>query len=172
MKEVYDFVCKELKPDIDLKKVDSDLVKLINILSQEDLDESLDIPSTVPFEIQKKIDFNGLGKIKKLILDNAIYSKKLNEKYEEFDKQGVNKSRAISNVLKRIYLKLEQQHDDSLQLFDKVIEVTIDKVKSEIDGQNLISIEELELYIPIIVVDAFMKCRIFKNPEEYKYVAS
>lgn len=172
MKEVYDFVCKELKPDIDLKKVDSDLVKLINILSQEDLDESLDIPSTVPFEIQKKIDFNGLGKIKKLILDNAIYSKKLNEKYEEFDKQGVNKSRAISNVLKRIYLKLEQQHDDSLQLFDKVIEVTIDKVKSEIDGQNLISIEELELYIPIIAVDAFMKCRIFKNPEEYKYVAS
>lgn len=172
MKEVYDFVCKELKPDIDLKKVDSDLVKLINILSQEDLDESLDIPSTVPFEIQKKIDFNGLGKIKKLILDNAIYSKKLNEKYEEFDKQGVNKSRAISNVLKRIYLKLEQQHDDSLQLFDKVIEVTIDKMKSEIDGQNLISIEELELYIPIIVVDAFMKCRIFKNPEEYKYVAS
>ena len=172
MKEVYDFVCKELKPDIDLKKVDSDLVKLINILSQEDLDESLDIPSTVPFEIQKKIDFNGLGKIKKLILNNAIYSKKLNEKYEEFDKQGVNKSRAISNVLKRIYLKLEQQHDDSLQLFDKVIEVTIDKVKSEIDGQNLISIEELELYIPIIVVDAFMKCRIFKNPEEYKYVAS
>ena len=75
-------------------------------------------------------------------------------------------------MLKRIYLKLEQQHDDSLQLFDKVIEVTIDKVKSEIDGQNLISIEELELYIPIIVVDAFMKCRIFKNPEEYKYVAS
>lgn len=172
MKGVYDFVCKELKPDIDLKKVDSDLVKLINILSQEDLDESLDIPSTVPFEIQKKIDFNGLGKIKKLILDNAIYSKKLNEKYEEFDKQGVNKSRAISNVLKRIYLKLEQQYDDSLQLFDKIIEVIIDKVKSEIDGQNLISIEELELYIPIIVVDAFMKCKIFKNPEEYEYATS
>lgn len=172
MKEVYDFVCKELKPDIDLKKVDSDLVKLINILSQEDLDESLDIPSTVPFEIQKKIDFNGLGKIKKLILDNAIYSKKLNEKYEEFDKQGVNKSRAILNVLKTTYQKFEQQYDDSLQLFDKIIEVIIDKVKSEIDGQNLISIEELELYIPIIVVDTFMKCKIFKNPEEYEYATS
>ncbi|MEE0998503.1 MAG: ABC-three component system protein [Treponemataceae bacterium] len=172
MKEVYDFVCKELKPDIDLKKVDSDLVKLINILSQEDLDESLDIPSTVPFEIQKKIDFNGLGKIKKLILDNAIYSKKLNEKYEEFDKQGVNKSRAILNVLKTTYQKFEQQYDDSLQLFDKIIEVIIDKVKSEIDGQHLISIEELELYIPIIVVDAFMKCKIFKNPEEYEYATS
>ena len=171
MKEVYDFVCKELKPDIE-KKVDSDLVKLINILSQEDLDESLDIPSTVPFEIQKKIDFNGLGKIKKLILDNAIYSKKLNEKYEEFDKQGVNKSRAILNVLKTTYQKFEQQYDDSLQLFDKIIEVIIDKVKSEIDGQHLISIEELELYIPIIVVDAFMKCKIFKNPEEYEYATS
>lgn len=172
MKEVYNFVRNELKSDIDLRKIDSDLVKLINIISQENLDESLDIPLTVPFEIQKKIDFNGLGRIKTLILDNAIYSKKLNEKYEEFDKQGVNKSRAILNVLKTTYQKFEQQYDDSLQLFDKIIEVIIDKVKSEIDGQNLISIEELELYIPIIVVDAFMKCKIFKNPEEYEYATS
>ena len=172
MKDIYNFVRKELKSDIDLKKIDSDLVKLINIISQENLDESSYRPTTFPFEIQKKIDFNGLGKIKKLILENAIYSKKLNEKYEEFDKQGVNKSRAILNVLKMTYHKLEQQYDDTLQLFYKIIEVTIDKVKSDLDEQTLISIEELELYIPIIVVDAFIKCKIFKNPEEYEYVAS
>lgn len=70
------------------------------------------------------------------------------------------------------YHKLEQQYDDTLQLFYKIIEVTIDKVKSDLDEQTLISIEELELYIPIIVVDAFIKCKIFKNPEEYEYVAS
>ena len=172
MKDIYNFVRKELKSDIDLKKIDSDLVRLINIISQENLDESSYRPTTSPFEIQKKIDFNGLGKIKKLILENAIYSKKLNEKYEEFDKQGVNKSRAILNVLKMTYHKLEQQYDDTLQLFYKIIEVTIDKVKSDLDEQTLISIEELELYIPIIVVDAFIKCKIFKNPEEYEYVAS
>ena len=172
MKDIYNFVRKELKSDIDLKKIDSDLVKLINIISQENLYESSYRPTTSPFEIQKKIDFNGLGKIKKLILENAIYSKKLNEKYEEFDKQGVNKSRAILNVLKMTYHKLEQQYDDTLQLFYKIIEVTIDKVKSDLDEQTLISIEELELYIPIIVVDAFIKCKIFKNPEEYEYVAS
>ena len=59
-----------------------------------------------------------------------------------------------------------------MQLFYKIIEVTIDKVKSDLDEQTLISIEELELYIPIIVVDAFIKCKIFKNPEEYEYGAS
>ena len=82
MKDLNDFVRKELKSDIDLKKIDSDLVKLINILSRENLDETLYPVTVLPFEIQKKIDFNGLGAIKTIIKDNAIFSKKLNDKYE------------------------------------------------------------------------------------------
>lgn len=172
MKEIYDFVCKELKPDINLKKIDSDLVKLINILSQENLDESLYPATNLPFEIQEKIDFNRLGSLNSLIKDNAIYSKKLNEKYEEFDRLGANKSRAILNVMKATYQKIEKQYNDAESLFYQIIEVIIGKVKAEMQEYNSISHEELELYVPIIVVDAFMKCKIFKNPEEYKNATS
>lgn len=172
IKEIYSFVRKELKSDIDLKKIDSDLVKLINILSQENLGEILYPVTVLPFEIQKKIDFNDLGTIKTIIEENAIYSKKLNEKYEEFDKLGINKSRAILNVIKSTYQKNENHFNNPIELFNKIIELLVEKIQSEMKEDNSISQEELELYVPIIVVDAFMKCKIFKNPEEYKYVAS
>ena len=172
MKDLNDFVRKELKSDIDLKKIDSDLVKLINILSRENLDETLYPVTVLPFEIQKKIDFNGLGAIKTIIKDNAIFSKKLNDKYEEFDRLGVNKSHAILNVMRTTYQKLVVQYEDTTELFYKIIETIVEKIKSEMSEDNSLSQEELELYVQIIVVDAFMKCKIFKNPEEYKYVAS
>lgn len=172
MKKLNDFIRKELKSDIDLKKIDSDLVNLINILSRENLDETLYPVTVLPFEIQKKIDFNGLGAIKTIIKDNAIFSKKLNDKYEEFDRFGVNKSHAILNVMRTTYQKLVVQYEDTTELFYKIIETIVEKIKSEMSEDNSLSQEELELYVQIIVVDAFMKCKIFKNPEEYKYVAS
>lgn len=172
IKEIYTFIRKELKLDIDLKKIDSDLVKLINILSKENLDENLYPVTRLPFKIQKKIDFNGLGSIKAIIKENAIYSRKLDEKYEEFDKLGINKSRAILNVIKSIYQKLENQFNNPIELFNKITESLVGKIQSEMKEDNSISIEELELYVQIIVVDAFIKCKIFKNPEEYKNVAS
>ena len=172
MKDLNDFVRKELKSDIDLKKIDSDLVKLINILSRENLDETLYPVIALPFKIQEKIDFNGLGAIKTIIKENALFSKKLNDKYEEFDRLGVNKSHAILNVMRSTYQKLVVQHEDTTELFYKIIETIVDRIKSEMSEDNSLSQEELELYVQIIVVDAFMKCKIFKNPEEYKYVAS
>ena len=172
MKKLNDFIRKELKSDIDLKKIDSDLVKLINILSRENLDETLYPVTVLPFEIQKKIDFNGLGAIKTIIKENALFSKKLNDKYEEFDRLGVNKSHAILNVMRSTYQKLVVQHEDTTELFYKIIETIVDRIKFEMSEDNSLSQEELELYVQIIVVDAFMKCKIFKNPEEYKYVAS
>ena len=172
IREIYNFIQKELKQELNPKKIDSDLVKLINILSQEDLDEALYPATILPFEIQKKIDFNGLGNIKTTISDNAIYSQKLNEKYDEFDRLGVNKSRAILNMMKSTYLKLENQFANSVEVFNKITEILIKKIESEMDEDTSISKEELELYVQIIVVDGFMKCKIFKNPEEYKYAAS
>ena len=84
----------------------------------------------------------------------------------------MNKSHAILNVMRSTYQKLVVQHEDTTELFYKIIETIVDRIKSEMSEDNSLSQEELELYVQIIVVDAFMKCKIFKNPEEYKYVAS
>ena len=156
---------KELIPEIDRTRIDSDLVKIINILSKENLDEELYKAQVLPFEIEKKINFNNLSEVKENIQDYAVYSNKLNKKYTEFDKLGINKSRAILNSLRALYIKGQNTYSNPVELFYKIIDITVNKIQKELPD-NSISLEELNLYVQIIVVDAFMKCKIFKNPEE------
>ena len=165
LKAFYDFIKKELIPEIDKTRIDSDLVKIINILSKENLDEELYKAQVLPFEIEKKINFNNLSEIKENIQDYAVYSNKLNEKYTEFDKFGINKSRAILNSLRALYIKDKNTYSNPAELFYQIIHITVNKIQKELPD-NSISLEELNLYVQIIVVDAFMKCKIFKNPEE------
>lgn len=165
LKAFYDFIKKELIPEIDKTRIDSDLVKIINILSKENLDEELYKAQVLPFEIEKKINFNNLSEVKENIQDYAVYSNKLNKKYTEFDKLGINKSRAILNSLRALYIKGQNTYSNPVELFYKIIDITVNKIQKELPD-NSISLEELNLYVQIIVVDAFMKCKIFKNPEE------
>ncbi|MFL0131295.1 ABC-three component system protein [Tenacibaculum maritimum] len=37
---------------------------------------------------------------------------------------------------------------------------------------NNMPIDELELCIDVIVVDAFIRCKIFKNPKDYNHVTT
>ena len=37
---------------------------------------------------------------------------------------------------------------------------------------NIMPIEELQLCVDILVVDAFIRCKIFKNPEGYHHVVT
>lgn len=165
LKAFYDFIKEELIPEIDKTRIDSDLVKIINILSKENLDEELYKAQVLPFEIEKKINFNNLSEVKENIQDYAVYSNKLNEKYTEFDKLGINKSRAILNSLRALYIKGQNTYSNPVELFYKIIDISVNKIQKELPD-NSISLEELNLYVQIIVVDAFMKCKIFKNPEE------
>lgn len=165
LKAFYDFIKEELIPEIDRTRIDSDLVKIINILSKENLDEELYKAQVLPFEIEKKINFNNLSEVKENIQDYAVYSNKLNEKYTEFDKLGINKSRAILNSLRALYIKGQNTYSNPVELFYKIIDISVNKIQKELPD-NSISLEELNLYVQIIVADAFMKCKIFKNPEE------
>ena len=60
---------------------------------------------------------------------------------------------------------------DPDELFFLIISSIIDVIKN---SKNYIEIpyEELELCVSIIVVDAFIRCKIFKNPEGYRYVVT
>ena len=57
-------------------------------------------------------------------------------------------------------------HDDDL--FILVLE-KIQKKTLQSANYNQIPIDELELCVNILVVDAFIRCKIFENPKEYKY---
>lgn len=170
-KLVYDFIRDELGDNIDIVKVDSNLATIINILANENLSSDIDSPEMNAFEISNKIVFNNLEPVQDRINDYKIYYNKLNEKYEEFDKQGANKSLSIYHIIKTQYNKLLSSGIESGELFYGIINNVIGIISK---SRNYIEIpyEELEMCVHIIVVDAFVRCKIFKNPEGYNHVTT
>lgn len=170
-KAIYEFVKKELGSEIDIVKLDSNLATIISILANEDLTENSESPEINPFEIQNKIDFNNLIAVQATIDEYKIYYHKLDEKYTEFNKQGVNKSLSIFRAIKTEYTKLLSIKNSPHDLFFSIVESLIEKIVNS-KNHTEIPFEELEMCVYILVVDAFIRCKIFKNPEGYNHVAT
>lgn len=167
--EFYQFIKAELGNEVDIVKVDSNLATIINILSQEKLAVISESPEINKFEIDRKIEFNNLATVKYVIDEYKIYFSKLNEKYVEFDKQGANKSMSVLSLLRNQYIKLLGEGKSQHEIFYMIINNAIEIIRN---SKNYVEIpyEELEMCVSIIVVDAFIRCKIFENPEGYKYV--
>ena len=166
-KEIYDLVKKEIGFTPDIVKYDTDLAKVINAFSKDNFQDEK-FPNKLDFEIEKKIKFNLLDTKKNFIRDYSIYLGKLQEKYTEFDRAGKNTSVAVLNSLRTVYHELKNKKSEPSKLFDEIIEQV--KIKAR-ESSNLedVSEEMLELCIQIIVVDAFMKCKIFENPKSSEF---
>lgn len=170
-RELYGFIKEELGTNMDMVKVDTNLASIINILSKENLSLVAESPEINAFEILRKIEFNGLLSVQPTIDDYKVYYSKLDEKYKEFDIQGVNKSLSVLSVIRKQYniliANLTEPYDIFFSIIDNIIEL-IKKSKNYIE----IPYEELEMCVSILVVDAFIRCKIFKNPEDYDYVVT
>ena len=80
---------------------------------------------------------------------------------------GKNKSSSVLGTIRKEYIKASNIENDD-DLFFHIIDKIQDKV---IQSANYVQIpiEELEQCVGIVVVDAFIRCKIFKNPENYNY---
>lgn len=170
-RRIYDFIREELGNDIDSVKLDSNLASIINILAKENWDGIIETIDFNPFEINRKIDHNQLKATKRIIDDYKIYHPKVDQKYEAFDALGSNKSYSVLQLISKFYVKACLIENEPDKIFLNVAAEIVDKVQS---SANFITIEFeiLELCVDILIVDAFIRCKIFENPENYKYATS
>lgn len=169
-KQIYLFIRDELGSEVDIVKLDSNLAAIINILSKENWDTNEMSITTSTFEIERKITFNELSAARYIINEYCIHHARVDKKYREFDTQGVNKSSSVLAKIKTEYIK-----NIKVKSADEIFFLVIEGIKQHVlNSTNYVSIpiDELELCINILVVDAFIRCKIFKNPEKYKYVNS
>lgn len=159
-KRIAVFLNKELVTEVDPVRLESNLATIINILAKENWVS--DDTQPIPFEIDKKIDFNDLRDRCDLITDYHVYCGKIDRIYTDYDREGSNKSRSVLDATRSFYLKHATQLSGGV-LFDKVIECVVERVQ-ESPNFTSIPLEELELCVRILVVDAFTRCKIFKNP--------
>ena len=58
-------------------------------------------------------------------------------------------------------------------LFQCISEKVCEEIRNSANFQpNTMTIEEMTTCIDILIVDTFIRCKIFENPENYKYVVT
>lgn len=170
-RKLYDFIKKELGEEIDCVRMESNLAEVINILAERAHDVYADSPEINSFAIEDKISFNDLEDVKDIIDDYKIYYHRLDEIYSEFDKEGKNKSYSVLQEIRRQYGKLNKTDKAPTEIFYEIIGY-VTKVITDSSNFTEIPMEELHMCTDIIVVDAFIRCKIFKNPEGYNHVTT
>lgn len=160
-KDIAGFIRKELS-EVDEKRVESSLATVISILAKEDLQTGGAILQTKVFEIEQKITHNQLNAARVLVEDYKIHHARIDKIYSEFDKMGTNKSLSVLNSMRLEYAA----HKSSLcadNLFFKISERLIERIRVSSNYVPL-PMEELELCVNILMVDAFIRCKIFESP--------
>lgn len=171
LQQIYSFLREELSQRDPLPPSETNIAALIKILGNEDLNPAAQNGVPIPFLIEDKIQFNNLDVASELIETYAIYQPRIDKLYASFDVVGKNRSTSVLGMFQATYLKLKKAGSKNDDLFLEIVESVMEMVKNS-SNYSPIPAEELELCIQILAVDAFMRCRIFKNPKDAKNVAT
>lgn len=167
---IYKFVKRELVNEFDPLKLESNLATVINILSKEDWNKKEALGETVCFEIDRKISHNNLDSAKLIIEDYSLHYSRVDKIYSEFDALGSNKSNSVLSTIRQDYAQLKGNLSD-----DELFFAVVSKVKQKVlnsSNYTSIPVDELDQCINILVVDTFIRCKIFENPENYSYATT
>lgn len=161
-----------------ISKITSDLTEVVNILGKrlflnDGMDEK-DIKDS--FDPEAKILHNNVVRFKMVLDGYKIYVGKLSTIYREFDNQGTNKTHTVLENIKLSYIKekarliAENPGINEIDVIrnnaDNIIELVEAHLLSEIKASsNLqISSESINLSLQIVLIDAFIRCKILEEP--------
>jgi len=138
----------------------SGLEYVISELSKDGSDDP-DFDAT-PFRIEAKVAFNALSYGKDVINEYMSQYTKVSRIYAEYTRQGQNKSKSVLQKLHNIYLCHKQECTGD-ELFKRIAQELV----SQVNASNMpagFTVEELEMCVDILMVHAFMECKIFEKP--------
>ena len=134
--------------------------KLYDLSTQEITSADIDLKR---YKIDEKEDFNRLNRWKTDIQMYAPYRGQMNEIYQGFEDLGQNRREAVYRWLNKEYRRLQDELDAD-ELFDALNKYVTEKVNMDITLFDDITYEEMEMNVCIVLVDAFIECRIFEKP--------
>lgn len=150
------------------------LGKAIEAISNIDFDEA-DEKNALPvaFKIDDKISYNQVKRNKPLIDEYKVFYSKLNELYKELEIEGSFKKEKLLRNIRTLYLKIKGKYlngaTNEMDLIRKNADNIIEDIEQEL--MNLIEKdpkhyeEDVSFGVSIIMVDAFMRCKILEEPK-------
>lgn len=146
----------------------------INQISEENFDdiEVKDAETYDAFNIEDKIKHNSIKRNKALIEEYKVFYSKISALYEELETQGSFKKDKLLRNIKKIYLKTKGKYvGDSSEPMkvtrdnaDDIIEDIEDYLIKSCNTGAQCSEEDISFGITVILVDAFMRCKILEEP--------
>lgn len=129
------------------------------------------------FSINSKIKYNNVIKFQDIIKDRAVFQGKLSVIYKEFDSQGSTKKLGIFSKIRSSYKRakgeLLKQNPNISEInlvrknADSLIESVENDLKEIINKSNNVNapLEVIDLGLEIVLVDAFIRCKILEPPQ-------
>ena len=169
---VYELFQHEFGNHPSIMKISSNLAKIVSLLAKENLDVPPVYKQLNLYDIDRKIEHNGLEHIKQRTINQCTrYYTMLSTIYDSFTQSGRN------NIVTSVFDKLGSFYERELinqdisnvdrffAIFNNAVQYVVKNWNSE-----QIEIEVIEMCVKIIIVDAFIKCKIFESPEDYNHV--
>jgi 5-methylcytosine-specific restriction endonuclease McrA len=150
--------------------------KLINqainaIASIEFKEEESNDTSLNTFDINNKIEYNSVKEYKYIIEEYSKYYGKLNTLYSELENRGSFKKEKLLKIIRNLYLKIKGEIVNGRESEFEIIQQNADKILQTVEERIWIIIDKIQsneddvlIAIPIIIVDAFMRCKILEEP--------
>ncbi len=171
----------EIRCSVDqpLSKRPSLLAHVINKMSVIDIEDVKEDEEVITnsFSVEDKLTHNNVVENRGIILDYCVYQGKINTLYNELERAGSTRKITLLRNVKSTYLKAKGKvlgNDQSLVNVrlhaDQIIEYVKRRLHEQIDasGNNDsdLSYEEVEFAVSIVMVDAFMRCKILEEPSK------
>lgn len=124
------------------------------------------------FEIEVKIKFNDIKRNKALLEEYKVFHTKVNSLYKTLEKEDSFKKENLLRNIRSIYLKVKGKYvgDDKnpMRIITNNADSIIEDVQAELlvkAEKNIIqSDEDISFALDVIMVDAFMRCKILEEP--------
>jgi hypothetical protein len=136
---------------------------LINEIAKINFDDIHETDVLVVFNPQDKIEYNSVKKYRHIIDDYKIYHSKLDNLYNELEEQGSLKKQKILHLINNFYLKAIPKYEQPLLHSDDIINDVINALYDKLG--NTLYEEDIILGVDLVIVDAFMRCKILEEPK-------
>lgn len=164
----------EIARKVNPKLNHSILATVINTISSIDIDEFKSSEVKNAFNAEDKIAYNCVHRNKLIIEEYRIYQGKLNAIFAELEELGSVKKNNLLRNIKQLYIGAKSElliDDHTIENIRQHADDLIDNVENKLcniieDSSNkteILDIETLTFGVKIILVDAFLRCKILEE---------
>lgn len=153
------------------------LATVINTISSIDIDEFGNLEVENAFNPVDKIAYNNVRRNKLLIEEYRIYQGKLNTIFSEIEELGSIKKNNLLRNIKQLYISaktellgdnhsiedVRQSSDDLIDFVENKLSIIIEESSNKTE---LLDIETLTFGVKIVLIDAFLRCKILEEPPQ------